>query len=391
MAQPSTQPPTPAASAPAGSGSSILTRSKTRLSPSAATPSSRTPAKDNASKPNGSIKPTGRNRTYADPVLNSGRTVQARRDGLQTVFVPLTDGGDLSVGPVLQRPGNGVLTRDIIRQEIISRVKEGQPLPTIDQVRQTATSAGSIAAREQQFEATRQSYLSQGYMEGEIDKDRVIFIKTDNWCKFHMVLDDIKRAVRTDTVPFDRSPECCDRDNRFYPSDLIQGADLPRDRASESGDGEEGAPTSFERAAASLQDGDAPAAIKTLEGLLSVDPDDAEAVRLLGLALLRHGKVADGITRLYESYRTDPSLASSPMDPACLKGGVSDLRDIAQRVVTIANKSRDPDASIVAAALFQAQSKPDAARRMLDKAREKGLKSAVLTEFDLALGAGATK
>lgn len=436
MAQTSTQPTKPAATAPAAGGSKILNRNKTKLKPIPVKESSKTPARDNASKPNGGIKPTGQNRTYADPIVQLPGTAALTRSGTPSAFAPDTTSDDLVISPILDKPAVGPLARNKdVREKIVARAQEKNVVPTIDDIRQIAVK-GTSTEDEKKFEEARQKYLAQGYMEGEVDDTRVVFIKTDNWCKFHMVLDDIKQTYGTGTVSETHAPNYDgyrSADDVFYRSDFVYGSDFtgsPGDSSPSStctngtcgarkakdtrrpvpstgvdsfvaevtldhplDDGSDPVATltPFEQATASLQDGNAPAAIKQLQALLVADAEDAEAIRLLGLALLRNGKLSGGITRMFEAYTLNPALASVPIDPAVLKDGNTNLRDMAQRVVTIANKSKDPDASVVAAALFQAQGKNDAARRMMDKAREKGLKGSLVSEFDLTLSTTVTK
>jgi len=416
--------------APAGSGASMLNRTKTKLKTTTVKGSSKTPAKDNASKPNGGIKPTGQNRTYADPVLQSAATVFARRDGAVVSYMLGGSGDGVDIGPVLRRPGEDVINKEDVRQTIIARAKEKKPIPTINEIRDSGEYAASRAEREQQFEATRQQYLAEGYMEGEIDDSRVVFIKTNNWCKFHMVLDDIKNRYTTDTVPYTHAPDLyygSPDDDSYYRSDFVYGEDFIGGDSSSTmpascnrrgrdstrpvagggvdsfvaevtldhplDDGSEVAEplTPVEEAVVLLQSGDSSGAIKQLQAMLKTDAEDGEATRLLGLALLRSGKLADGIARMYEAYTLDPSLAAEPIDPDWLKDGAGALRDMSQRVVAVANKSKDADASVVAAALFQGQGKNDVARRMMDRAREKGLKGTLADEFEASLGTGAGK
>lgn len=135
--------------------------------------------------------------------------------------------------------------------------------------------------------------------------------------------------------------------------------------------------TDRQKGDAALKAGDPTAAIDAYTAHLSTHASDAEATRLLALALLDAGRIKDGTSVMLRAYTLDPALASKPLSPALLRGGEGSVRAIAQRVVTSGHSTQSASAFLTAAVLNQAQGNHAAAHRLTERAKTLGLASSV--------------
>jgi hypothetical protein len=143
--------------------------------------------------------------------------------------------------------------------------------------------------------------------------------------------------------------------------------------------------TVLEQATEDFQTGRLDEAISAYRRHLTSAPADAPVLRLLAVALLANGQVKEGIATIGLAYRTDPALASRPVDKTVLPDGDDTLRSLVTRAVTYANNVKTGSAWLMVASLMQAQGRADYAAKMIDRAKAAGLESVVAEKFDAAL------
>lgn len=148
--------------------------------------------------------------------------------------------------------------------------------------------------------------------------------------------------------------------------------------------------TADERAALRLKTGDSAGAIKAYEAILKQRPSDADAMRLLGMALIDNGRASDGIAVIGMAYRTDSSLPQRPLNPEVLQNGTARLRQHLNRVSAIANKEKSGTAWFVLATLMQAEGRNKQALAMVERARAAGVDGQVADELAAALNDGGS-
>lgn len=142
--------------------------------------------------------------------------------------------------------------------------------------------------------------------------------------------------------------------------------------------------TQFEKAGNRLYDGNPEAAVVLLRSYTAANPDDAEAVRALALALIDARRTKDGVELMGLVYAQSPALASSAL-PADAVGPVPELRTLVVRVVEHAHKLNTPAAWLTVAALMQAEGRLEPALKMLDRADAVNLSPDVSSAMRAAL------
>jgi hypothetical protein len=142
--------------------------------------------------------------------------------------------------------------------------------------------------------------------------------------------------------------------------------------------------TPKELAATYLRAGDSKAAVSALRIWLVDNPRDAEAMRLLALALIDSGPLADGASTMALAYHTDPLLASRPLAPDIIPS-LDRLREDVRRVSIYANRVRSSSAWLALAVLMQAEGRESTARPIVEKAKAAGLEPAVADRLLAAL------
>lgn len=143
--------------------------------------------------------------------------------------------------------------------------------------------------------------------------------------------------------------------------------------------------TPMELAVSSLQAGMPDRALTTLREHLKKTPDDARAQRVMAIALLEQKRFDDATASLRQAYRTDPTLADSPLDAYELGYTDESLRSMVVRTVTYANRVNTGSAWLTVTALMQAEGRTEQARNSLEKARKQGLETEVLGAMKAAL------
>jgi hypothetical protein len=145
-------------------------------------------------------------------------------------------------------------------------------------------------------------------------------------------------------------------------------------------------PTVAEVALAAMARGDWEDAIFRWRERLSEAPDDASAVRALGVSMALKGDLQTGTAMVAHAYQMAPELVHQPLDVWQL-GGERELRRSLRRVVIYANNRKTESAWLTVAALMQAEDRDDHAARMIEKARDAGLDEELAQRFSRALGA----
>ena len=126
-------------------------------------------------------------------------------------------------------------------------------------------------------------------------------------------------------------------------------------------------------------------AVSGLREHLLKNPEDGQALRLLGLALLDQKRIDDGVAAIRQAYRTEPTLAYEPVHGASLGLEPDELRRLVLRTVTYANRVDTGSAWLTVAVLMQAEGRKPVARTMLDRIRARGMETDVLAALEEAL------
>lgn len=136
-----------------------------------------------------------------------------------------------------------------------------------------------------------------------------------------------------------------------------------------------------------LARGDNAQAIARLSEAISADDADAGSQRALALALLREGRLAEGVAMMRSAYENDPSLARDPISADALgQRGERELALLVRRVALYANRVDSASAWLSEAVLMQAQGRDAHARRMIERALESGLDPAIARGFGVEAG-----
>jgi len=132
-------------------------------------------------------------------------------------------------------------------------------------------------------------------------------------------------------------------------------------------------------------------AIESFRDHLDEDPEDVQAMRDLGVAMIEAGRAEDGIAAIAMAYRTDPLLARSALDLAGL--GLEGRRydNLLSHVLLLARKIDSGSAHLAGAMLLQADGKVAGAARVLDRAERAGLADEVVGPLRRELGIPAHK
>ncbi len=144
-------------------------------------------------------------------------------------------------------------------------------------------------------------------------------------------------------------------------------------------------PTPLELARLNLRFGMPERAVTGLREHLLSSPDDGQALRLLGLALLAQKRIDDGVAAIRQAYRTEPTLAYEPIHAPSIGLHPDELRRLVLRTVTYANRVDTGSAWLTVAVLMQSEGRKPVARTMLDRVRARGMETDVLAALDEAL------
>lgn len=126
-------------------------------------------------------------------------------------------------------------------------------------------------------------------------------------------------------------------------------------------------------------------AIDAYRAHLSSYPDDWNAVRELGLAMLRVGDRGDGIALISYAYSMDPELARWAVPVSLFSDSERILRDVV--ISTVGWGHRNPSSSVwlTVAVLMQGEGRDGPALRMVERAYEHGLAPDVGSVMEIVL------
>lgn len=106
---------------------------------------------------------------------------------------------------------------------------------------------------------------------------------------------------------------------------------------------------------------------------LGENPDDALAVRELGLVLMETKKVTEGVAVIALAYDMDSTLAGKALEEGMFADGATDLRHAVTRAVTFANRTKSGASWLTVAMLMQGQGRDGRAMEMVERAEQVGL------------------
>ena len=132
-------------------------------------------------------------------------------------------------------------------------------------------------------------------------------------------------------------------------------------------------PTAYESAIIAFREGKAANAIPFLREHLKANAEDADAMRLLGLAQIAGGKTPDGAAMIRAAYMLDPTLAERKIAYTELGFSGSAFRDVFTRAMSYANNARSGSAYLAVAVLAQAEGRDAITQQMVEKASKAGL------------------
>jgi hypothetical protein len=125
-----------------------------------------------------------------------------------------------------------------------------------------------------------------------------------------------------------------------------------------------------------LAAGDPKAAATALRSWLVDHPTDAEAMRVLAVALAEMGQLSDASALMAMAYRTEPMLAGKPIDPGIFRTSVRAREDV-RKASVYANRVKTASSWLLVAVLMQAEGRESVARPIVEKAKASGLESAL--------------
>lgn len=143
--------------------------------------------------------------------------------------------------------------------------------------------------------------------------------------------------------------------------------------------------TPLEIADAHLQTGRTADAMKGYEAYLDEHPEDAGALRSLGIAMVIDGQLKEGVATIAHAYRTDPALADRPMRAVSFPRGEGGLHRLVSTTVRHAHEVKSASSWLAVGVLMQAQGRPGQAGKMIARAEAAGLEAAVADRLELAL------
>ncbi|HZW09403.1 MAG TPA: hypothetical protein VFF69_05815 [Phycisphaerales bacterium] len=144
--------------------------------------------------------------------------------------------------------------------------------------------------------------------------------------------------------------------------------------------------TAIERAELLMAVEELDGAISAYREHLGADPEDVQAIRALGLAMIEDGRFEDGVAMVALAYRTDPMLARTPLDLAALGLDGKRYNSLLARVLGFAKRTDSGSAHLVGAMLLQADGKLSGAARVLERSEKAGLEDAIADAFRRELG-----
>jgi tetratricopeptide (TPR) repeat protein len=382
------------------SSKSPLQRTKTKLKPASETQSQR---------PLSTIRPTGRRDTPRQPqvrpdieslrrgVLGSNSIQEAVRRNTGGDIDLAMNGSSATVSPVFTLNDN--VPRERAARNVLDAVRSGRTPADNEELQDI------IKGDTRSIADARAEYTANGFDEVRMSSGEVVFVKTDDPCSRNDVVemlddrvsermyrawvDDLRRDVRDGNWVYDEGTgnrTCANgmcSPGRPLDTFILRGQMTPEREPSEA-ELAELKMDDAELALNALRLGDSALAVERFESYLRANPEEAWAMRSLGVAYLNLNRVPEGVRQIAGAYEFEPSLAGEPIDVALFTGGTSGVYDLLQRVVPMAHRSPTSEAGVVAAALMQSQGRTKEAARMLERVEGKGLADKLKQEFVLA-------
>lgn len=128
-------------------------------------------------------------------------------------------------------------------------------------------------------------------------------------------------------------------------------------------------------------------AITALREHLKTNSNDANAMRTLALVMLDDKRFDDAAGLMRLAYRTDATLAATPIDVTKLGLTTSRTRDLVTAATAAAHKTNSASAWLVVGALMQSEGRDVLAGRMIDRAAKAGLERTISDAFKANLKA----
>lgn len=132
----------------------------------------------------------------------------------------------------------------------------------------------------------------------------------------------------------------------------------------------------IDKAEIAMKQGEWRLAVKNYRDHIELAPSDADAVRMMGVALVLDGAVGEGVMSIALGLERDPSLGKSPIPTSAFEREY-DLRHATSLVMNYAARARTKEAYLASSMLKFSEGAKDVARRMLDRAAAAGLSAEI--------------
>lgn len=143
--------------------------------------------------------------------------------------------------------------------------------------------------------------------------------------------------------------------------------------------------TTLEKGRLALRENEPERAVKELRAHLRKDASDAQAMRLLAIALFESGSLDDGSAVLRQAYRMSPDLVDEAWSPSELGMSNQRVREMLSEVVQYAHKTNTASAWLSVVSIMQAEERTGLAKQMLGRAVHAGLDRETHLAFERAL------
>ncbi len=141
-------------------------------------------------------------------------------------------------------------------------------------------------------------------------------------------------------------------------------------------------PTAIEKADYALYNGMVKEAITSYREHLDENPEDADAMRSLAIALVQDRKVKEAVAIMALAYDKDISLVRKRMNPLMVADGEEGFRDVLRSTVLFSNKMKSASGFLAVVVMMQAEGREPQALKILEKAKAAGLDEKLATEFE---------
>lgn len=148
-------------------------------------------------------------------------------------------------------------------------------------------------------------------------------------------------------------------------------------------------PTLLELASAAMAQRQPKVAVEALRREIREQGEQAETLRLLGVALAMDRRWLDAAAVMRSAYRLDAKMATTPLDAAA--AGVDDrrLRELVKGAVLAANRGKSASEWLLVAALMQAEGREEWSSAMASRAAKAGLEPEIASGFGVGVRDGS--